>query len=231
MGRRAKLEEGHLAVSASVSCMDLGRLEEGIRRVEEADVRFWHYDVVDGRFNDCLILGDQLYGYLREHSALPIELHLAVFDPARYLPIFARLGVDYVAVHAEAMQDAGTFFRQIRASGAQPVLAYRAETAPQADFEELASACAWVLKLTVNPGFSGQALQEAALAHIRAMRSRLDAAGIRIPIQADGSVNAAHIARMREAGATLFTGGTSGLFCKGRSVRENLQRLLAAAAS
>lgn len=68
------------AVSASVSCMDLGNLADSIKKVEDSDVAFFHYDVVDGRFNKCYILGDILCDYLKKNSRLPIEVHLAVYD-------------------------------------------------------------------------------------------------------------------------------------------------------
>lgn len=229
MGRKAGFSVDTPNLSASVSCMDLGHIADEIEYVEASPVRFWHYDIVDGKFNRCLILGDQLYGYLAAHSDLPIELHIAAYDPLRYVELFSRFRLDYVAVHAEAMDEPNHVFEKIREFGAEPVLAYRAETPPGADFEALASQCAWILKLTVNPGFSGQTMQESALKHIRMMRKRLKAAHLTQPIQADGSVNLKMIRKMHEAGANLFTGGTSGLFRQGKTVRENAEALLCAA--
>lgn len=229
MGRTADLSHGVPAVSASVSCMDMGRLTAVIDEVNASDVAFWHYDVVDGRFNQCFILGDLLYPYLREKSKLPIEVHLAAEDPEHYIDVFSRYELDYVAVHAEAMKQPERIFQKIRAIGAQPVLAYRAETAPGDDFVDLAKECAWVLKLTVNPGFSGQRIQPHALEHIRTMSEWLEDAGVGIPIQADGNVNVQTVRTLYEDGAGIFTGGTSGLFLKESSVQENIERLLYAA--
>lgn len=226
MGRKAGFSVDEPNLSASVSCMDLGHIADEIERVEASPVRFWHYDIVDGKFNQCLILGDQLYGYLTTHSALPIELHIAAYNPLHYIELFSRFRLDYVAVHIEAMDEPNRVFEKIRDLGAEPVLAYRAETPPGADFEALASQCAWVLKLTVNPGFSGQTMQESALKHIHMMRARLKAAHLTQPIQADGSVNLNMIRNMHKAGANLFTGGTSGLFRQGKTIRENAEDLL-----
>ena len=79
-----------LAVSASVSCMDLGCLKKCIQSVEDSDIAFFHYDVVDGKFNKCYILGDIFCEYLKQHSNLPIEVHLAVYDIDIYVDIFAK---------------------------------------------------------------------------------------------------------------------------------------------
>ena len=123
MSREANLSVNKLAVSASVSCMDIGHLSDIIDEVNTSGSSCWHYDVVDGRFNQCLILGDLLYPYLRQRSRLPIELHLATEDPERYVDVFSRYELDYVAVHAEAMKKPELIFDKIRAAGAQPVLA------------------------------------------------------------------------------------------------------------
>lgn len=215
------------AVSASVSCMDLGHFAEAIKEVEHSQISFFHYDVVDGHFNKCYILGDMLCEYLKKHSSLPVEVHLAVNDIDNYIDVFAAKGADYIAVHYEAMQNPKETFAKIRSLGAQPVLAYRADTAPQDDLIELAPLCAWILKLTVNPGFAGQKINPEAVKHIKMMSDMLRANNIKTRIQADGNVNVSTTAMLAEAGATIFTGGTSGLFLKGKSVQENMDIMLA----
>ena len=125
VGRSVKFTDHALAVSASVSCMDIGHFDDSIDEVNASDVAFWHYDVVDGHFNRCFILGDLLYPHLRKMSLLPIEVHLAVEEPEHYIDIFSRYELDYVAVHAEAMKSPERAFQKIRVLGAQPVLSYR----------------------------------------------------------------------------------------------------------
>jgi Pentose-5-phosphate-3-epimerase len=209
--------------------MDLGHMQDAIKAVEASEVSFFHYDVVDGKFNNCYILGDAMCRYIKKHSTLPVEVHLAVMEPEPYIDVFADSGADYIAVHYEALRDPWQTFAQIKTKGAVPVLAYRADTAPKEDFIELTEACAWVLKLTVNPGFAGQKIQPAAVEHIRQMHKMLQARGSSVRIQADGNVSCQMVRMLKEAGATIFTGGTSGLFLKGQSVQENLKSLLAAA--
>lgn len=214
------------AVSASVSCMDLGNFDAAIKAVENSEVAFFHYDVVDGKFNKCYILGDMLCEYLKKHSRLPVEVHLAVYDIDTYIEVFAGKGADYIAVHYEALKNPKETFAKIRALGAQPVLAYRADTPPKEDLIELAPLCAWILKLTVNPGFAGQKINPKAIEHIKMMSDMLKAHNIDTRIQADGNVNSTTTAMLAEAGATIFTGGTSGLFLKGKTVQENIDNML-----
>lgn len=214
------------AVSASVSCMDLGHFYNHIKKVEESSTAFFHYDVVDGKFNKCYILGDMLCEYLHNNTKLPVEVHLAVYDIDNYIDVFAGKGVDYIAVHYEAMEKPAIIFNKIKKLGMQPVLAYRADTPPQEDFVELARQCAWILKLTVNPGFSGQTIKPTAVEHIKMMKKMLDDNNVDKRIQADGNVNPATTKMLAEAGASIFTGGTSGLFVQNYSIEENIKKLL-----
>lgn len=215
------------AISASVSCMDLGNFSRAIKEVEKSNISFFHYDVVDGKFNKCYILGDMLCEYIKKHSHLPIEVHLAVYDIDNYIDIFSTKKVDYIAVHYEAMKNPKEIFSKIRSLGAEPVLAYRADTAPKEDLIELAPLCAWILKLTVNPGFAGQKINLEAIKHINMMSQMLKEHNINTRIQADGNVNVNTIAMLAKAGATIFTGGTSGLFLKGKTIQENINEMCA----
>lgn len=216
-------------VSASVSCMDLCDLRTSVGEVEKSQVSFYHFDVVDGRFNRCFILGESTLENMKRISGLPIEVHLAVYEPELYIERFAKAGADYIAVHYEAMKEPERVFEQIRSAGARPVLAYRAETAPGEDFPDLAGQAAWVLKLTVNPGFSGQRIQPPAVEHIRTMRRMAEDAGIDLGIEADGNINPSTIPSVIKAGADILTGGSSGLFCQGSTVSRCCQEMLAAA--
>lgn len=215
-------EFSYPAFSVSVSCMDLLCLENQIKECESAGISFFHYDVVDGNFNQCFVLGDTLLEQMSQITSIPIEVHLAIYRPERFIKLFADAGADYIAVQYEAMEDPLTIFNQIEACGSKPVLCYRAETAPSDDFVELASRVEWILKLTVNPGFSGQVIQPQAIQHISMMSDMLRKHRIDTPIQADGNVNISTIGKLAQAGASIFTGGTSGLFDGNSSIEENI---------
>lgn len=213
-------------VSASVSCMDLCNLEKSVQEVEKSEVSFFHYDMVDGKFNQCFILSETLLEQMRKVTNLPIEAHLAAYDPEQYIEMYAKAGADYIAVHYEAMQNPDKIFDKIRQAGAIPILAYKSTTAPGEDFIHLAKQVPWILKLTVNPGFAGQKMQDQAVEHIRQMRQKLKEAGLETKIQADGNINESTIPKVIEAGADILTGGTSGLFLKGQSVVENCNKMI-----
>ncbi|SDY40581.1 ribulose-phosphate 3-epimerase [Eubacterium barkeri] len=216
-----------IKVSASVSCMDLCNLERSIEEVEQSEVAFYHFDVVDGRFNTCFILGETTLQQMKEKVSLPIEVHLAVYEPEKYIERFIEAGADYVAVHYEAMKEPLKVFDQIRQLGATPVLTFRADTSPEEDFITLAKEVPWVLKLLVNPGFAGQQMQTAAVEHVLEMRKRIDHASLDTQIQADGNINLHTIPTVIAAGASILTGGSSGLF--NGNIKQNCKDMIACA--
>ncbi|MEQ8155523.1 MAG: ribulose-phosphate 3-epimerase [Clostridiaceae bacterium] len=218
-----------IMVSASVSCMDLCNLKREIGEVEKSEVSFFHFDVVDGHFNKCFILGETTLQQMRSQTKLPIEAHLAVYEPEKFIESYVKSGADYIAVHYEAMENPLKIFNMIRKFGAEPILAYKSTTAPGDDFISLAKEVPWVLKLTVNPGFSGQKMHDFAVDDIKRMRDMLNDEGLKTGIQADGNINVSTIPAVRNAGADIFTGGTSGLFLKEKSIEECCGEMLKAA--
>lgn len=222
------IEKRPFYISASVSCMDLCNLESQIKKVEQSPVSFFHFDVVDGRFNNCFILGQTTLEKMRRVTSLPIEAHLAVYEPEKHVEAFAKAGADYISVHYEAMESPQRVFDLIRKYGCRPVLAYKCTTRPGNDFTALAKEVPMILKLTVNPGFSGQKMQNESIDHIRQMRQLLEKAGLAVDIQADGNMNILTIPLVTQAGATILTGGTSGLFTGRKSISENALDMLQA---
>ena len=226
-----KVDKKKITLAASVSCMDFCNLGAHIAAVEDSSVGFFHFDVVDGRFNNCIILGLPILESMRERTKLPIEVHLAVYEPEKYIEQFVKAGADYIAVHYEAMDNPRYVFELIQKYGAVPVLAYKATTCVDKNFADLISFVPWVLKLTVNPGFSGQKIQPASFEHIKSMREQINESGLDVGIQADGNININTIESVVSAGADMLTGGTSGLFLKGKTVAQNAEAMLISAYS
>ena len=247
--------KNNYVLAGSASCFDLYELRAQLEQIHDAPVDVIHYDIVDGRFNQCLILGLPTLQNMRPHTQLPIEVHMAVYEPERYLKQFIDSGADLVSVHPEGMKgvmegkydmlhafgEVKDVFAQIRSLGAEPALAFRSETlldqamvdtlSPEErrDVLDVLEEAAYIVKLTVNPGFAGQQIQPAAFAKMKALRDLLDANGIETKIAADGNVHAGTIPTLVEHGAGMFIGGTSGLFLRGKTVRECAQVMLAAA--
>ena len=215
-------------LGASVSCFDLFNLEKQFEQIHDAPVDFLHYDVVDGSFNECIILGLPLLAAIRPHTRLPIDVHLAVYKPQRFIKQFAEAGADIISIHPEGTDDLLGNFELIRKFHCTPALALRSETSADKSLLPALEQALFVTKLTVDPGFSGQKIQEQAFAKIRDFRGLMDENGIKTPIAADGNVNPATIPALVEAGASMLIGGSSGLFLKGKTVKENAQTMLAA---
>lgn len=216
-------------INASLSCMDLGHIEESMKQINCSSIHALHYDVVDGRFNECFIFGDVMLKTFRQYTTLPITVHLACVDPIPYIKPMIENGADYIAIHYEADIDILQTFAWIRKLGAKPVLAFRCNSEVPKDFLTLAKEAEWILKLTVNPGFSGQSFHIEALHHMKTMRAMLTQAKMKKHIEADGNINTKTIGACANCGATIFTGGTSGLFLSDTDLKTNIQALQLAA--
>ena len=212
-------------INGSLSCVDLLNLQKSIEEINNSKIDGLHYDVVDGKFNECFVFGDLILEKVRPLTKKPIAVHLACVDVEPYIRPMIKAGADYLCIHYESDCDLHSIFNQIRELGAKPVLAFRSDTPVPDDFEEYAKEAEWILKLTVNPGFAGQQIQEGALEHIREMSERLKKADINKPIEADGNINVLTIPKVVVAGASILTGGTSGLFNDKGTVNENYERM------
>jgi ribulose-phosphate 3-epimerase len=215
-------------LGASVSCFDLFNLENQFEEIHNAPIDFLHYDVVDGSFNQCIILGLPLLKAIRSHTKLPIDIHLAVYHPERFIEQFAGAGADIISIHPEGTDDVLKIFELIRKAGCIPALALRSETDVSADMLPALEQAEFVTKLMVDPGFSGQQIQGHAFARMNALRKLLDKNSIDTPIAADGNVNSQTIPDLAVSGASMLIGGTSGLFLKGQSIKANAEKMLAA---
>lgn len=209
-----RVHRNGITLSASVSCMDLLRLADSLDKVHESGAAFLHFDVVDGEFNNCFILGSPTLEQMRTYTNLPIEVHLAVNHPEKYFRQYIDAGADYVAFHAETQgpDETARLCENIVEMGAAPILAFRVETVPDRSYAPALKAVEWVLKLLVQPGYSGQTLTSGAMDALRALRALLDDVAPGTGIQADGNVNLDTIPAIVAAGADILTGGTSGLF-------------------
>ena len=228
MIRNLDINQSGIILAASVSCMDMLHLKRDVERVNKSSVSFLHFDVVDGRFNECFILGTPTLQAIKRVSQLPIEVHLAVYEPDKYLALFREAGADYITVQYEAdtKKNLKKTFGKIRALGAVPVLALKAQTDVDDGVIELAKEVPWILKLTVNPGFSGQQIQPEAYEKIRALKKELIKNKCQTRIQSDGNMNGDTIPKAVAAGADIITGGTSGLFIKGKSIKRASSEIL-----
>jgi ribulose-phosphate 3-epimerase len=225
------LNTSGIRIGASLTCADLAELGDELQRLEQAGIDYLHYDVIDGRFNDTFMLGVPTLKSIRGRTSLPIEVHLAVYKPERYLRQFVDAGADYISVHPEGNDCIEQVVRQIADAGAGPVLALRAETGAGGFPVDILEQVHWVVKLTVNPGYSGQKIQPGALHHLEELHGLIRSRGLETPVAADGNIHPGTIPEAVRAGASLLVGGTSGLFRKDLPLKEARGMMLKAAGS
>lgn len=223
------LDKNKVYVSGSLSCIDLLHIEDQIKLINESNISMLHYDVVDGEFNDCFCFGDVMIEKVRPLTDLPICVHLAVFNPEKYIEPFIKRGANYIIVHYESHCDLKKIFKKIKDLGAKPCLAIRCDSETPDDFVELAKECAYIMKHTVLPGYAGQPIRMEALEEVKHMRKLLDENGMQDTlIETDGCMSIENAEIAASKGANIFTGGTAGLFNKKGTIKENADKMIEA---
>src|SRR5512133_2789604 len=192
----------------SLLSADFGRLADEVRAVEAAGADLIHVDVMDGRFVPNITIGPLVVEAVRKATKLPIDVHLMIVEPERYVDAFARAGASVVSVHAEVSPHLHRTLQAIRAAGARPAVALNPST-PLSAVEWVLADCEMVLVMTVNPGFGGQRYIEACTDKVRQLRALADARNPSLDIEVDGGVNGDTAAIVAAAGANVLVAGTA----------------------
>jgi ribulose-phosphate 3-epimerase len=194
-------------VSPSLLSSDFGRLAEEVRAVEAAGADWIHVDVMDGRFVPNITIGPVVVQAIKRAATRPLDVHLMIVEPERYIDAFAKAGADYLTVHVEASPHLHRTLQQIRQAGARPSVVLNPST-PLSAIEEVLGEVEMVLVMSVNPGFGGQGFIEATVDKVRRLRAMLDARGLSPHIEVDGGINAETARRVVEAGASVLVAGS-----------------------
>ncbi len=197
-----------IRIAPSILSADFGRLADEIRAIEAAGADVVHVDVMDGRFVPNITIGPLVVEAVRKVTKLPIDAHLMIVEPEKYVEAFAKAGADLVSVHAEVSPHLHRTLQAIRAAGARPAVALNPSTDLSA-VEYVLGDCEMVLVMTVNPGFGGQRYIEACTEKIRRLRAMADARGLALDIEVDGGVKADTAATGAAAGANVLVAGTA----------------------
>jgi ribulose-phosphate 3-epimerase len=193
-------------IAPSILSADFGRLGADVTAVSDAGADLIHVDVMDGRFVPNITIGPPVVEALRKATKLPLDVHLMIVEPDKYVPDFAKAGADMITVHEEACPHLHRSVQLIRSLGKSPGVALNPHT-PASTLKYVINDIDLVLVMTVNPGFGGQSLIEAVLdkcAEVRAMSSR-------VAIEVDGGVKVETIEKFARAGADTYVSG-SGVF-------------------
>ena len=195
-------------IAPSVLNADLARLAEQVAAAESGGAEWIHVDVMDGHFVPNLSFGAPVVRALRRITSLPLDVHLMVENPERYIEEFAAAGATGFTFHPEATVHVQRQLAQVREHGMRAGLALNPATSP-AVLLEVASDLDLVLVMTVNPGFGGQAYLPASTAKIARVRALMDDWGIAASLEVDGGITVSTIGEAHGAGADTFVVGTA----------------------
>jgi ribulose-phosphate 3-epimerase len=219
-----------IRLAPSILSADFSRLAEGIAEAEEGGADWIHVDVMDGHFVPNLTIGPPVVRAIRTVTQLPLDVHLMIEAPERFIDAFADAGADILTVHQEASIHLHRTLEAIRERGMRPGVAINPAT-PASTLEEILPYVELVLVMSVNPGFGGQRYVPTSTAKIARIRRELEARSLwGVELEVDGGIGPATIAEVVDAGASVLVAGAA-VYNKQGTVAENLASLRSAAAS
>ncbi len=197
-----------IRIAPSILSADFGRLAEEVARVEAAGADWIHLDVMDGRFVPNITIGPPVVKAIRKVTKLPLDVHLMIVEPERYVDAFAQAGADTITVHVEASTHLHRTLQTIRAAGKRAGVTLNPATSEDTlryvmDIVDL------VLVMSVNPGFGGQSFLDLVLPKVTAIRKMIDATGRPIDLEIDGGIAEDTAERAAKAGARVFVAGNA----------------------
>ncbi|MDA5107723.1 ribulose-phosphate 3-epimerase [Brevibacillus thermoruber] len=196
-------------IAPSILSADFARLGEEIRDVERGGADWIHVDVMDGRFVPNITIGPLIVEAIRPVTKLPLDVHLMIEEPDRYIPQFAKSGADWITVHQEACRHLHRTLYLIKEQGVKAGVVLNPAT-PLVTIESVLEDLDMVLLMTVNPGFGGQKFIHSVVPKIKELRRMLDERGLNhVEIEIDGGVNAQTARLCEEAGATVLVAGSA----------------------
>jgi ribulose-phosphate 3-epimerase len=217
-----------IRIAPSILSANLGRLADEVREVELAGADWIHVDVMDGRFVPNITVGPLVVSAVRRATTMPVDVHLMILEPERYLEEFAAAGADVLSVHMEATIHVQRTLHAIRTLGKRAGLVLNPHT-PEESIRYLMGDVDQILVMSVNPGFGAQEFLPVALPKLRALRERIDRERLPIDLEVDGGINPSTVKAVVDAGANVLVAGAAVFGQKDR--KHAIEALRAAAGS
>jgi ribulose-phosphate 3-epimerase len=195
-------------IAPSILSADFARLGDAVAAAERGGADLIHVDVMDGHFVPNITIGVPVVKSLKRIASVPLDVHLMIEDPDRYIEAFAEAGAGMISVHIEALRHVHRTIHAIKALGVKAGIVINPGT-PVGALNEIAGDVDFVLVMSVNPGFGGQTFIPRSESKLREVRALLDSAGSAAPIEIDGGVDQHNIARVVAAGARMVVAGSA----------------------
>ena len=196
-------------IAPSILSADFAKMGEEVRSIEACGADVVHYDVMDGVFVNNITFGLKMLEDIRPYTKLPIDAHLMIVNPEKYVERFAKAGADYITVHYEACKDnLREVLELIRSTGVKCGAVINPDT-PVEKIKDVIPLCDMVLVMSVFPGFGGQKFIPASLEKLREIRKIIDESGKEILLEIDGGITAENVAEVKEAGADVIVAGSA----------------------
>lgn len=195
-------------VSPSLLSADFGNLQHDIEMLNQSECDWLHVDVMDGMFVPNISFGQPVIKYIKKHAQKPLDVHLMIMDPGRYIDDFKSVGADILTVHYEACTHLDRVIHAIKDAGMKAGVVLNPHT-PVCVLEDIVQECDMVLLMSVNPGFGGQKFIENTYSKVRQLRELCNRKNSACLIEIDGGVNTANAPLLYEAGADVLVAGNA----------------------
>ena len=196
-----------IIIAPSVLAADFGNLQRDIEMINASEADWFHIDVMDGLFVPNISYGMPVIEAIKKYATKPLDVHLMIEKPERYIETFAKIGADIITVHHEATVHLHRTLNQIKATGCKAGVVLNLST-PVSVLEDILSECYMVLLMSINPGFGGQKFEEITYQKVSKLRKMIDEQGLDTLIEIDGGVNQITGQKLVDGGANVLVAGS-----------------------
>jgi len=194
-------------IAPSILAADFGNLQRDCEMINNSQADWFHIDVMDGHFVPNISYGMPVIQAIKKHATKPLDVHLMIEKPERYIEEFAKVGADIITVHYESTVHLHRTLTQIEDAGCKAGIVLNLTT-PVSVLEDILPKCYMVLLMSINPGFGGQKFEEMTYSKVRKLRQMANDQGLNTHIEIDGGVTSANARELLDAGANVLVAGS-----------------------